>query len=256
MGMHQTVWLALVLLLAGADAPPEAEAPATADVQTAFTQAFAPEVEPQAARLALERIVKESPDSEWADDALWVLGEHARQGGQPLRVAYYWQYLMAVRPEPHLEEFTRSLPLYRWSGLVQVEIYVRKTGQSYALNEGRIREGNREFLNVKAFNPVPMLVWAGLGSSYEQMDRLALSLKAFQQAQASAPTGGPWRASYEASARRVQMKLSALGVPPQAPGTPTAAPQPAPQQPAEQTAVPAAASTSPRDEALERSTTE
>jgi hypothetical protein len=256
-GVCGTFWLALALLVAGAEQPPEPEAAQAAEApapESLFAEAFAPDVGPDDSRMCLERIVKESPDSEWADDALWVLGEAARQQGQPRRVAYYWQYLMAVHPEPHLEELTRSLPLYQRSGLPQVELYMRRTGQSYVRSEGRLREGNRELLNVKPFSPLPMLVWAELGKTYEHMGRLTLSRKAFARAQTSAPTGGQWRQNYAASARRIDAKLAALG---KVQATADAEPRPVPA-PAPLTGAPASASTatSRGSEALDAAETE
>ena len=216
----RTVLLVLVLVLAGGASAPEAEGPDEA--RSVFEHAFDEETTVAERVHALERIVKESPDSKWADDALWALGELARQEGQARRVAYYWQYLMAVHPEPRLEEFTRSLPLHRQSGLAQVEFLLRLTGQSYVRDDGRLErdDNDKVFVNVKPFSPVPMLVWAGLGHSYEQLDKLEMSLKAYQEALRRAPAAGQWREAYADSARRVQAKLTALGAPQAEPGAP------------------------------------
>ena len=254
MAIHQAFWLALALLLAGAEQPAEPPAPEPANAESRFQQAFDPKVEPADRRLALERIVKEFRDSKWADDALWALGECARQEGHPRRVAYYWQYLMAVHPEPHLEDFTRSLPIARRSGLLQVELYVRRTGQSYVRCEGQSLDDGRVLLNVKPFSPLPMLVWCGLGHAYEDMGRFSLSLKAFTQAKACAPTGGQWCETYEDSVRRVRAKLSALEVRDAEPGAqPVPVPPPAPRP-----AVPVLedSSTSAGDEQVDQAKTE
>jgi hypothetical protein len=227
MAIHPILWLVLALAVGDAGAPPSSGEAAATGSDTRFARAFDPALDEAARRVALERIVKESPDSEWADDALWALGEAAREKGQSRQVAYYWQYLMAVHPEPRLEEFTQSLPLYQRSGLPQVEMFVRGTGQSYVHCDGRSFEGEKMFVDAKPFSAVPMLVWAGLGQSYEQMGKLRLSQKAFEQAGACAPSGGQWRANYTASAERVGAKLAQLGEAQKPPGTQAAGQAPA-----------------------------
>ena len=78
-----------------ADAPdPEDEAAAGAHYRDALLNAVTPGERVQ----ALEQVVKDHPKSRWADDALWVLGEAARQGSRHDLVVYYWHALVAAYP--------------------------------------------------------------------------------------------------------------------------------------------------------------
>lgn len=212
--MHGTLCLALVLALQIAGPPSEDGRPMQYSPDASFVEAFGPGMDPAVQKGMLERIVKESPNSQWADDALWCLGELARQAGRPRHVAYYWQYLMAVQPEPKLEEFTHSLPLFARSGVPQVEMLLRGTGQAYVHTEARAIDGNRVLLNAKPVSAARVLVWAGLGQAYEQMGRLRLAQKSYAQAQACAPAGGQWRATYAMAVERIKARIAARGEPP------------------------------------------
>ncbi|NLW50155.1 MAG: hypothetical protein GXY85_04835 [Candidatus Brocadiaceae bacterium] len=206
---HAALVLTFMLLTGGPTGPPGPAVPVVEDPAEVFALACEPDADAKTQCADLVRIAKEWPESDWADDALWVLGETARRNRRPAEVVYYWQYLMAAYPETRLEGRTRSLAVYVHSGLAQVEMYVQQTGQCYKLTEGKRRDGDRVFYNAVPFSALPMFVWSGLGESYEELGRLSLAAKAFERAERSAPTGGNWRASCAASAERVRRRLEA-----------------------------------------------
>jgi len=179
------------------------------EAEAAFRAAFAGEIEPEERVAALERVVKEHADSAWADDALWALGEAARQQQSTDKVIYYWQYLMSRRPDVELEDLTRSLPLYQASRLPQAYAYLEATGMTYVHHDGVEKEEASVFVNAKPFNPVPMLVWEELGRSFVERDKLKLALKAYDKALEAAPPGGRWQRSYRAAIQGVEIKLEA-----------------------------------------------
>ncbi len=145
----------------------------------------------------LERIVKEYPDSPWADDALWVLGEVGRRSGNSRAVIYYWQYLMARPTGPVLEEFTLKSKLFKESSLYRVQTLLEVEGGGYLLEEGsRVVEGPEAektlFMGCKRFNALPMVVWSELADSYERAHKPALALRALRNAFAESPPKGRW----------------------------------------------------------------
>ena len=184
---------------------------ALGDPGAAFREAFAAGVAPGERDYVLERIVKEAPGSEWADDALWVLGEQARRQGNARRVVYCWQYLMAVQPDPRLEEFTRSLELYRTSMIPEAARYVRMAGMGYERSKGVAWQDGRRFVGAKPFNPVPMLVWDGIARSYERLGKPALALRSCRSALNRAPDRGQWRKAYEADVARLEGLVAEQG---------------------------------------------
>jgi len=195
---------------AAVQAPGTAETPGD-DVERTFRGAFTDEMAPVERVRVLERLAKEHPDSKWAADALWVLGEAAREQGLPERVVYYWQYLMGSDPEVELQPFTRSQPIYLNSGLPPVSYYLSATGLGYAPHEGLAAKDGTYFYNAKPFNPAPMLVWDGLGHAYEDLGRTELALKAYKKALECAPTGGPWVSIYQGNVDRLKNTLELHG---------------------------------------------
>ncbi len=173
-----------------------------------FRAAFADGVEPVQSARMLVRLVKEHPQSEWADDALWVLGETARRQRRPDRVIYFWQYLMARRPGAELEEFTRSLGLYRRSPLGNIMVLMEAEGTAYVPDGKGIPEG-RSFFVAKPFNAVPMSVWDELGRSYLTLGKPAVALKAYQRALACAPERGRWKDTYRVRIQKLESRLEA-----------------------------------------------
>ncbi len=193
--------------LVRAPVSPQAQAPS--DPAGAFRQALLGALTPDERVAALEQIVKDHPKSPWADDALWVLGETARKL-KPERhdkVIYYWQFLMAQHPHVELEGFTRTLGVYKTSGLPQAQFYLTRTGRSYVLQAGvtsRLRGTRRVLINARAFNTVPMSVWAGLGHAYRALGKHKPALAAYRNAQRAAPIGGLWRKQYDARIRALE----------------------------------------------------
>jgi tetratricopeptide (TPR) repeat protein len=172
-----------------------------------FRHAFTQEMTPAERVQALERLVKEHSDSKWADDALWVLGEAARQQGLSQRVVYYWQYLTGSKPDMELEQFTKSQDLYRRSGLAEVTYYLQATGFGYVPQEGLAAKDGTYFVNAKPVNPAPMLVWGGLAHAYEDLGQPRLALKAYRKALECAPAAGPWTRSYQDRVERLDAGL-------------------------------------------------
>ena len=181
---------AAVARAAGAQAGQKAD-----DPEALFRSAFAQEVTPTDRVKLLERVVKEDADSAWADDALWVLGEAARRQGLSARVVYYWQFLISRWPAVHLEDYTRTLDVYRLSPVAGVQQLLEAEGTLYAPERGRVIAGKETgafvYNNAVAFNSVPMLVWEGLGDSYAELGKHELAVAAFGKALAAAPAGGP-----------------------------------------------------------------
>jgi len=196
---------ALVALLPGVMAADQAP---IRDPGAEFRAAFAEGLGPGQSARMLVRLVKEHPQSEWADDALWVLGETARRQRQPGRVVYFWQYLMAKEPGAELEEFTRSLELYRRSPLRSIMVLMEAEGTAY-VPDGRGIPDARSFFIAKPFNAVPMSVWEELGRSYLTLGKPALALKAYRRALACAPEQGRWKDTYRARMQKLQSRLEA-----------------------------------------------
>lgn len=201
-----------------------------------FRRAFTEEMNPAERTHALERVAKEHPGSRWADDALWVLGEVARQQGMTRRTMYFWHYLMARRADVELEEFTRTQEVYRSSRLAQVRVLLESDGIAYVADGSRIRkEPTAFFVNARPVNPVPMVVWEELARSYQGLKKPELALKAYGKALESAPERGRWARIYRQRIESLEKRLR----PPDQAGSPdskTAGSTPAslqtPQQPA------------------------
>ena len=206
---------------ASAEAAAPAEAPAVSvpaavslDAKGQFLEALLGVLTPEERVAALEQIVKDHPRSVWADDALWILGETARQMRPPRhdKVIYYWQILVSEHPHVELEEITRTLGLYQASGLPQVEFYLVRTGRSYVLQNGimaRLRGTDRVLVNARAFNAVPMCVWEGLAQAYRSLGKHKPALAAYRMAYRAAPNGGPWRKRFDVSIGKLERLVRA-----------------------------------------------
>ena len=164
----------------------------------------------------LESISKEHPECEWADDALWVLGEWARRQRAPAKMLYYWQYLMSAHPGVALEPYTRSLAVYERSLLPQVRRMLIAEGVAYSAEQPRLLEGKsggfHVFENASRFNATPMVVWGEIAATYEMAGKPRLSLKAYRKALDRAPATGYWREIYTKRLEALQSKLAATGV--------------------------------------------
>jgi tetratricopeptide (TPR) repeat protein len=213
MGVRACI-LALVLLAVG---PLPARALAAEEqpdeAQAVFQSAFGEGVGPAERVRTLERLVKEHAESRWADDALWVLGEAARQQGLPGRVVYYWQYLTGMRPGVELESFTRDLQVYQASGVPQLLLYLQATGASYVQGTGLSTRGDTVLVNARAFDPVPMRVWEGLARAYESLGEPRLALRAYGRALEAAPAVGPWAGDLQENTQRLERELNVAHVP-------------------------------------------
>jgi len=221
--------LSMLLCLAAAgvsaaQVPAQKPKASPAEAGKAFRAVFQGEMETAEQVKELERIVKEYPETGWDDDALWVLGEVARQDGRVDRVLYYWQYLMTRPVEPKLEEYTRTLVLYRKSSLYRVQFLLEAEGNAYvrpAPGEPTTRQafslvatgpshrgGERIMLGCRRFNAVPMVVWAELGDCYERMGLLAAALRAHRKSVELSPEKGRWHKNYSERVARLEAKLN------------------------------------------------
>ncbi|MGD2176129.1 MAG: hypothetical protein PVJ27_12050 [Candidatus Brocadiaceae bacterium] len=190
-----------------------AEDDARDEPETIFQRAFTQAMEPTERVRALESLAKEHPDSRWSDDALWVLGEAARRQQDGPRVLCYWQYLMTKRPDAVLEDYTRTLPIYRNSALPQVELLLVSEGNAFRSTDNRVLTGEtgRVYLmnNAERFNPLPMVVWAELAGHYKRAGRGRLGLRAYRKALEAAPSQGRWAESCRARIRALEERLEA-----------------------------------------------
>ena len=179
--------------------------------QALFRSAFAEQVSPADRVKILERVVKEQADSLWADDALWVLGAAARRQGLSTRVVYYWQFLISRWPAAHLEDYTRTLDVYRLSPASGIQRVLEAEGRLYVPQPGHVISGKDAsafvYNNAVAFNPVPMLVWEGLGDCYSELAKPDLAASAYAKVLAAAPAEGQWTA--RAGGRGVAPKAAA-----------------------------------------------
>ncbi len=204
----------IAIVLAAAALPTEAAEKTSLDPRRAFQRAFTAKMAPRRRVALLESIAKEHPESPWADDALWALGEVARRNDDPRRVVCYWQYLMNRRPDAELEDYTRTLQLYRTSTLPQIELLLLSEGNSYVMDEPEVREGQSATLflvkNARRFNPLPMVVWEEVGECCAELDKPRVALRAYRKALQAAPEKGRWRTDYWERIQRLEERLEAL----------------------------------------------
>jgi hypothetical protein len=162
----------------------------------------------------LERIAKEHPDSEWADDAVWVLGEAARREERLGRVLYYWQFLLGRWPGARLEDYTRSLQVYRDSPMPAIESMLRAQGQGYVRRQEPVIEGSRGSMhllrNAQRFNALPMTVWTELAECYRRLDKPRLALRCYRKALQAAPPGGSLRRRCQRNVERLEGYVEAM----------------------------------------------
>jgi tetratricopeptide (TPR) repeat protein len=199
--------LALVVvaaaLLGAAEEP--AGRQADAEAEAAFRQAFAPQLTPEGRVDALERVVKEHGASRWADDALWVLGEAARQQDLPRATVYYWQCLLCRWPDPELEAHTEELEIYRASKAYNLAVLLDMEGTTYVADGRRRRSADGSvMLNARPANPVAIVAWEELAAAYERLGMLRTALGASRRALAAAPAGGQWASRCQSRTQRLE----------------------------------------------------
>ncbi len=210
--MLRAVPLILLTLLAAGDA---SRAPDETGPGALFRRAFAEGPLRHAERVRLlERIAKEHGDSEWADDAVWVLGEAARRKERLERVIYYWQFLLGRWPGARLEDYTRSLQVYRDSPMPAIDSILRAEGQGYVRRQEPVIEdsgGSIHLLrNAQRFNALPMTVWTELAECYRRLDRPRLALRCYRQALRAAPSGGSLRRRCQQNVERLEGYVEAM----------------------------------------------
>ncbi len=164
----------------------------------------------------LEKVAKEHPGSKWADDAVWVLGEAARQQNRIGCVLRYWQYLMGRWPEARLEEYTRSHRIFRDSEMPVIEAILRVQGVGYLRREEARVDNTRGslhlFRNADRFNCLPMTVWTELGKCYEQLERPRLALLCYRRGLDASAAAGSLRKRCERDVERLEKYVD--GIPP------------------------------------------
>jgi tetratricopeptide (TPR) repeat protein len=151
----------------------------------------------------LEQVAKEGPQTRWADDALWMLGEMARQADDPRHAVYYWQYLAALCPDVVLEDDTKALDVYAKSGIPQVELYLQLTASRYVSVEAHAPGAGQPYMGLRPVSPAAMLVWQGLGEAYEALGKRRLALRAYRHALANCPKAGNWHERFEKALGRL-----------------------------------------------------
>ncbi len=149
---------------------------------------------PPAERVAvMERIVKESPESEWADDALWALGEECRQRGNLTGALRYWQFLLSRWPAVELERETRALDVFQGTSAAWAEFLLTMDGLSFTPDTPRARTdpatGSFTAHSARRLNTVPMAVWFDLGQVYEGLGCHEVAFRAYTRATALVPAG-------------------------------------------------------------------
>jgi tetratricopeptide (TPR) repeat protein len=163
------------------------------DPRTAFLTGLAPGCPPGERVSVMERIVKEFPDSDWADDALWVLGEACRQQRNLTGALRYWQYLVSRWPEVELEGETRVLDLFQASSAAWSEFLLTVEGLSFRPDTPRanVDPASGTYLTHSAakVNTVPMAVWYDLGQVYEGLGCHEVASRAYRRARALVPAG-------------------------------------------------------------------
>jgi len=183
--------------------------------EKAFRRALIGKMEPGERVRLLESIPKEHPASKWADDALWVLGEAARQEGSVVKTLHYWQHMMTGWPRVRLEDYTQTTEIYRTSNLPQVESLLVWEGRAYERGEASLVGAGpaRSYMvnNATRFNPVPMTVWAELAECYEEFDRPRLAFRAYRKALQAAPPQGLLAQTYLSRMEDMQEELTSSG---------------------------------------------
>ena len=147
----------------------------------------------------LESVVKEHPDSQWADDALWVLGEVAARGGRRDLAVQFRRKLTERPAPPNLEAFTCALPVYETSRVPRALYLLNLTGNRY----------KRDGIKAVPFNPIPMLVHEDLALDYQLMGLAKLALHEYELAAAAAPPDGLFQRTYKRRAERLKETLEA-----------------------------------------------
>ncbi|MFO8007227.1 MAG: hypothetical protein R6V05_05755 [Candidatus Brocadiia bacterium] len=175
-----------------------------------FERAFAADTGPLQRVRLLESLAKEHPLCAWSDDALWVLGEAARQQGNLPLMARYWQYLMTCQPDVDLEERTTELTVYRTSAVPQVRRLLVVEGKAYVRHQPRVTDGGNWHVveNARRLNVVPMIVWGDLAAFYEQAGRPKLALKAYRRAMQCAPADCMWLQAYRGRIRQIEQEMA------------------------------------------------
>ncbi len=152
----------------------------------------------------LELLVREHEESAWADDALWLLGECARQRGDARRVVYYWQLLAGRGGVLKLDELTRAQIPYRLSRAAQATFYLEATGQRYVAGSGGAAGG--ALIKAEPVDVAMMTVWEGLAHAYLALGRPSLALGAYGAALGHAPPRSPWADQYREAVARLQAR--------------------------------------------------
>jgi tetratricopeptide (TPR) repeat protein len=161
-----------------------------------FRRAFEPGVAAEDRVTLLTRVVKDHTDSEWADDALWILGETARREGDAQRLVCCWHLLLGRWPRVLLQDYTQTLEVYRHSRARNIRVLLEAEGSAYSSTAMVVGANERRtsfvYSNAAAFDPIPMLVWEDLAECYAELGRTEMALKAYDMALEKAPAEGRW----------------------------------------------------------------
>jgi tetratricopeptide (TPR) repeat protein len=145
----------------------------------------------------LESLVKDHPQSKWADDALWALAEMADAMKNRDAAVRFRRALAERETPPTLEPFTRTLPIYTESRVPRVLYLLSMSGNRY----------KRDGVRAVPFNPLPMMLHEELAMDYEEMGQLELALQEYRLAEKAAPEGDFFARTYAARASRIEARL-------------------------------------------------
>jgi len=170
-----------------------------AEAQKQFEQAFDLGLKLKKRVEILQKVVSEYPESAWADDALWALGEIASRYGFEKYAVRFRQELVERKDTPKLERFTGTTWIYHQSRIPGVLWILERTGHRY----------RREKMSEKAiaFNPLPMVVNEDLALAYRQRGKPEEALNYYRKALTCAPEGGLFASIYQRRIKRLEEEI-------------------------------------------------
>jgi hypothetical protein len=163
-----------------------------------FARAFRGDLTP-AQRIGIVRdIARDHANSNWGDDALWVLAQVATMRNQTARSIVLRQHLLARKEDLSLEPLTRSRPIYRRSRLPEMEYLLEQTGRLYRGKPGRA-------IRVDVF---PLVLHEELGRAYQRLGMNREAAKEYRRAAQLASARGFLARLYNRRAQRLEAKTA------------------------------------------------
>ncbi len=144
------------------------------EVAELYKSAFKKNIKLSERKALLKSVINKHPHTGWAEDAMWILSRMARMKGQKTRSVLWLRNLVEKYPNPSLEKFTMSSPLFRTSRIPRILFLVETHGRRYA----HTNEGGR----VYAFNPLPFSIYEELGQAYGSFGFYELAEEMYRKA--------------------------------------------------------------------------